>query len=96
MADLLADRYELTGLVGRGPTGTVWSAQERGTRERAGPGPDPPAGGERPSGIRRERGNGERAKRNVRAQHPAVLGDTSSPMIPYIEEASHLIPRTAA
>src|SRR5256714_1307389 len=34
MAELLADRYELTGLVGRGPTGTVWSAQERGTRER--------------------------------------------------------------
>jgi len=30
------------------------------------------------------------------ARHPAVLGDTSSPMIPYIEEASHLIPRTAA
>src|SRR5690349_14966673 len=34
VADLLADRYELTALVGRGPTGTVWSAQERGTRER--------------------------------------------------------------
>ncbi|OLB79802.1 MAG: hypothetical protein AUI14_09140, partial [Actinobacteria bacterium 13_2_20CM_2_71_6] len=34
MADLLADRYELTALIGRGPTGTVWRAQELRTRER--------------------------------------------------------------
>ncbi len=33
MAHLLAERYELTALIGSGPTGEVWRARERGTRE---------------------------------------------------------------
>jgi serine/threonine-protein kinase len=33
MAQLLAERYELTALIGSGPTGEVWRARERGTRE---------------------------------------------------------------
>jgi serine/threonine protein kinase len=33
MARLLAGRYELAAPIGRGPTGTVWSARDSGTRE---------------------------------------------------------------
>lgn len=33
MAHLLAERYELTSLIGSGPTGEVWRARERSTRE---------------------------------------------------------------
>jgi hypothetical protein len=33
MAQVLAGQYELTALIGRGPTGVVWRGRERGTRE---------------------------------------------------------------
>ncbi len=33
MAQVLAGQYELTALIGRGPTGTVWRGRERSTRE---------------------------------------------------------------
>ncbi|MEN3305412.1 MAG: serine/threonine protein kinase, bacterial, partial [Micromonosporaceae bacterium] len=33
MGRLVAGQYELIGAIGRGPTGTVWRAEHRGTRE---------------------------------------------------------------